>query len=111
MPPETVLARLRKICLALPAATEKLTWGHPTFQTGGKTFAVYEQYKGEWSIVVKVGREHQALFLADARFYKTPYIGDKGWVSLRVAGKLDWREIRELAAASHRLVNAAAKKR
>ena len=35
--------RLRKICMALPEATEKLAWGEPTFRAGanGKMFVMF----------------------------------------------------------------------
>ena len=105
MDSEKVLEKLRKICLAQPAAEEVVTWGHPTFRAPKKkTFCVFEKFNGVWSIVIKVGMEHQALFLKDPRFYLTPYIGKKGWVSLRTDGKLDWKEIRHLVAESYRLV-------
>ena len=37
---EKVLAKLREICLALPEVQEVKTWGHPTFQSGKKSFAL-----------------------------------------------------------------------
>ena len=103
MTPQAV-ERLRKICLALPGATETVTFGHPTFQAAGKTFCVLDVYKGETAIAVKVGKTMQGVFLQDSRFYMTPYIGKNGWVSLRTDGKLDWKEIAELAKASYQLV-------
>jgi predicted DNA-binding protein (MmcQ/YjbR family) len=84
-----------------------VSFGHPTFQAKGKTFAVFEEYKGELSICLKVGRSTQGVFLADPRFYWTPYIGQHGWISLKVyAARLDWDEIDELLRGSHGLVNA-----
>lgn len=102
--PEAVLERLRRICLALPETSEVQSWGHPNFRVGKKTFAVFERYQGEWAICCKVPRPHQALFLKDPRFYRTPYIGQHGWVSLRVTGRLNWKEIEELVVGSYRLV-------
>jgi predicted DNA-binding protein (MmcQ/YjbR family) len=93
--------------MALPDATETVSFGHPTFQVKGKTFAVLEEYKGDLSICVKVGTNLQGVFLADGRFYRTPYIGKQGWLSLRVhAAPLDWDEISDLLRGSHELVNA-----
>jgi predicted DNA-binding protein (MmcQ/YjbR family) len=40
-------------------------------------------------------------------FYKTPYIGQNGWVSLKAGGPLDWTEIRHLVTESYRLVQHA----
>jgi predicted DNA-binding protein (MmcQ/YjbR family) len=104
MDDKKILAKLREICLSLPKTHETVTFGHPTFQVGTKTFAVLETYKGELSIAVKVGKPMQSVFLQDSRFYRTPYVGQHGWVSLRAAGKLDWKEIAGLVEGSHMLV-------
>jgi predicted DNA-binding protein (MmcQ/YjbR family) len=96
--------RLRRICLALPDTTETETFGHPTFRVDNKTYCVIEDYKGEQAIAVKVGLPVQGVFLKDARFYKTPYVGSQGWVSLRTAGNLDWNEVAELVKGSYRLM-------
>jgi predicted DNA-binding protein (MmcQ/YjbR family) len=107
---DAILKRLRKVCLALPDTTETLTFGHPTFRVANKMFAVLEEYKGELGICVNVGKLMQGVFLDDPRFFRTPYIGRYGWVTLRVyATKLDWNEVRELCKGSHKLVMPAKK--
>lgn len=111
MDEKKILAKLREICLALPKSSETVTFGHPTFQVGTKTFAVLETYKGELSICVKVGKNMQPVFLEDPRFYRTPYVGQHGWVSLRANTKLDWREIAQLVNGSHELVGAKKRRR
>jgi predicted DNA-binding protein (MmcQ/YjbR family) len=104
-PAAALLTRLRKICSLLPDATETVTFGHPTFQVAGKTFAVFEQYKGEFGLAVKVEKELQAVFLKDPRFYLTPYIGRLGWVTLRMNdGRIGWKEVREMVRGSYKLV-------
>jgi predicted DNA-binding protein (MmcQ/YjbR family) len=103
---ETLLVKLRKICLQLPGASETVTFGHPTFQVAGKTFAVLEEYKGELGIALKVGKLMQGVFLKDPRFFMTPYAGKHGWVTLRVrAAPLDWKEISDLVRGSYDLVS------
>lgn len=100
-----ILRKLRAICLRLPAATEGVTFGHPTFRIEGRMFAVLEQYKGELGICMKVGTLLEGVFLEDSRFFRTPYIGKHGWVTLRVyAAPLNWSEIRELVKGSYQLV-------
>jgi predicted DNA-binding protein (MmcQ/YjbR family) len=102
---QSVLDRLRTLCLALPEATETVTFGNPTFQIAQKSFCVLEEYKGELSLAVKVGRERQARFLAEPRFFRTPYVGRYGWVSLRIASTdLDWDEVKSLVEGSYRLI-------
>ena len=105
-PAAALLMRLRKICSQLPDVTETVSFGHPTFQVRGKTFAVFEQYKGELGLALKVEKELQQVFLKDPRFYRTPYIGKHGWVTLRMEPKpLDWKEVREMIRGSYRLVS------
>ena len=102
---ERVLERLRGICAALPGATETITFGHPTFQIKGKTFTVLEEYKGDLSICVKAGKALQGVFVSDPRFYRTPYIGKHGWVSLKVhAARLNWTEVKALVKRSYELI-------
>ena len=106
-----ILERLRKICMGLPGVAEGITFGHPTFRVNGKMFAVLEAYKGELGICVKVERELQGIFLDDSRFFRTPYIGKYGWVTLKVyAARLNWTEVKGLVRGSHRLVAAAGPK-
>jgi predicted DNA-binding protein (MmcQ/YjbR family) len=100
-----VLKKLREVYLRLPGATEGFTFGHPTFRIDGKMFAVLEEYKAELGVCVKVGTLLQGVFLDDPRFFRTPYIGKHGWVTLRVrAVRLNWSEIRELVKGSYDLV-------
>jgi predicted DNA-binding protein (MmcQ/YjbR family) len=113
-PAAALLTKLRKICSQLADVTETVSFGHPTFQVGGKTFAVFEQYKGELGLALKVEKELQQVFLKDPRFYMTPYIGKHGWVTLRMeTNPVDWKEVREMLRGSYRLLgpNKVATKR
>jgi len=108
--PEKVLTRLRKICLALPEAFETTSFGHPTFRAGRtakKTFAVFENYRGEDTICVKATLEDQTLLILDPRFFVAPYIGKHGWTSMRTSMKgvsIEWNEVEDLVRESYRRV-------
>ncbi|MEI6160506.1 MAG: MmcQ/YjbR family DNA-binding protein, partial [Roseococcus sp.] len=84
------LARLRKICLALPEAEERETWETPTFRVRDKIFcmALLEPL----AIWVKAPRGSQELLIeaAPERFFRPPYLGHKGWVGVRLTGRHDW---------------------
>jgi predicted DNA-binding protein (MmcQ/YjbR family) len=101
-----ILKKLRRVCLALPDAEETVSFGHPTFRVrGGKIFSVLETYKGELGMCVNVGKLMQGIFLDDPRFFRTPYVGKHGWVTLRAhAARLNWQEISELVKGSYLLV-------
>ena len=108
---QQVLNQMREICMALPGTEEKISYGHPSFATGRGIYAVLEEYGGELSLCVKVGLDVQGVFLKDSRFYRTPYTGHQGWISLKVhAAPLDWEEIGELLTGSHQLMSRNAEK-
>lgn len=98
------LARLRRICLALPEAEERETWETPTFRVRGKIFcmALLEPL----AIWVKAPRGSQELLIeaAPERFFRPPYLGHKGWVGVRLTGRADWVEVEAQVRRSFSLV-------
>ena len=104
------LARVTKICLALPDTERKVHGSHAQFLVRKKTFAYFlNDHHGD-GIVSITGKvlpgENQALAAAQPkRFYLPAYIGPRGWVALRLdAGKVDWDEVSELIRCSFQLV-------
>ena len=77
--------------------------GHRNFRVGKKTFAVFEFYRGRPSIAVKVADGVQDLLIDDIRFFRTPYIGNRGWVSAWVDREVDWRLLKDLVTRSYSL--------
>jgi predicted DNA-binding protein (MmcQ/YjbR family) len=102
--PDRILARLRTFCLSLPGVTEVEAWGHPNFRAGKKTFAVFEHYRGRPSIAFKAEDGMQELLIDEVRFFRTPYLGNRGWVSVWVDGDPDWKLVKDLVRRSHRLM-------
>jgi predicted DNA-binding protein (MmcQ/YjbR family) len=102
--PDEVLKRLRKYSLSLPESSEVQSWGHPNFRAGRKTFAVFEYYKGIPSIAIRIDSVEKASLLSDARFYRTPYGGNRGWISIRLDRRLSWDRIQDLVLKSYRMV-------
>ena len=92
-----ILERLRKICLALPEANERVSHGEPTWFAGkGKCFAMLDDHHH--------GAEHVAVWLplppgaqadlessAPDRFFRPPYVGASGWVGVVLDDKPDWK--------------------
>ena len=104
-PAAAMLMKLRKICSQFADVDETVSFGHPTFKVGGKTFAVFELYKGELGLALKVEKNLQDVFLKDPRFYLTPYIGKQGWVTFRMTTTpLSWKEIGQMLRGSYLLV-------
>jgi predicted DNA-binding protein (MmcQ/YjbR family) len=81
-----------------------VSFGHPTFRAGKKTFAVFEKYRGEDTVCFKASLADQALLVLDPRFFVAPYVGKHGWTSMRVGSGVDWRELEDVVRESWRLV-------
>jgi predicted DNA-binding protein (MmcQ/YjbR family) len=98
------IARLRKICMALPGATEVEAWTHPTFRIRNKIFCVFGGYDDEPNITLKVGKPALGIFLQDPRYWKASHIGNQGWISMSAKAELNWEEVEELVKGSYTLV-------
>src|SRR3984957_1069337 len=106
---EPRLARLTKICLALPEATRECMSSHAGFYVRKKTFAYFlNDHHGDGIVSVAckaLPGENTALAAAQPdRFYLPAYVGPRGWVALRLdRGAIDWDEVAELMTVSYRL--------
>ncbi len=76
----------RDLALSLPEATEKETWGHPTFRVRDKIFAMLKSGDGRPSLWCKAPPGSQEVLVgADPdTFFVPPYVGHKGWVGMRL---------------------------
>lgn len=52
--------------------------------------------EGNAGLSFKSDRENQEILLQQGRFFKTPYIGRHGWVSVKTGEPIDWDELGEL---------------
>jgi len=103
------LAKLRKICLALPEAHEVEAWGAPTFRVKNKIFAMFASENthhggGRPGVWIKSEYTVQQIVLAsDAdRYFKPPYVGPGGWIGAFLDRKPDWKTIGELLLDAYR---------
>lgn len=98
-------SRLRAICLALPEATEQETWAVPTWRLRGRIFCMWSPMEGGPALWCKAPRGVQEMLVeADpARFFRPPYVGPKGWIGRRLAGRVDWDEVAALVRRSWRM--------
>jgi hypothetical protein len=105
------LARLRKLCLALPEAHEVEAWGEPTFRVRNKLFAMYASAgnhhgAGRPAVWCKASRPNQSLMVSAEphRFFVPPYVGPSGWVGVWLDGDVDWNELNDFLRDAYRLV-------
>ena len=107
-----IIERLRKICLALPEATEQEAWSEPTWRVKGKMFAQMDDYHhGSPHCAVWLPstiEAQEALIAADPkRFFRPPYVGHKGWVAIVLDTGPDWAVVAELVRDAYRRIAPA----
>lgn len=111
---DPLLARVRRLCLALPEAAEKVSHGRPAFYTQ-KVFCYYggsQRIDGEWvqhaqAVVLRPDPDDEPALRQDGRFWVPAYLGPSGWLGMDLDGKTDWDEIAELIDASYRVTAPA----
>lgn len=109
----TILPRLRKLCLSLPDAREKLSHGEPTWFSGaGKVFAMFDDHHHgaeHVSVWLPAPDGSQRVLIASdpERFWRPPYVGHRGWIALVLERRPDWKLVAELVEQAYRLVAPA----
>lgn len=83
------IQRLRRLCLALPEATEKLSHGEPTFFVRKKVFAMFaNNHHNDGHIAVWIpapaGAQATLIHTWPGTFFRPPYVGAKGWVGIEL---------------------------
>jgi predicted DNA-binding protein (MmcQ/YjbR family) len=101
---QRLLKELRQRCARLPAV-EEITdgFGHRTFKVSGKSFVIAGMGVDGGSISIKADHESQAMLIRRGPWYRTPYIGQHGWVTLDAPLTHDWSEVEELIEDGYRL--------
>lgn len=100
------ITRLRAICLALPEAEERETWGIPTWRIRARIFCMWSTTDTpEAALWCKAppGIQEMLVEAAPARFFVPPYVGHKGWIGVRLEGRPDWAELAFLIRRSYRM--------
>ena len=94
------LARVRRLCMALPEVTERLSHGTQTwFVRDKKTFVSYHDHSnyddGHTGIWCAAPDGVQAMLVEQEphRFYRPAYVGHRGWLGVRLDVDVDWDEL------------------
>jgi hypothetical protein len=104
-----LLPKLRKLCLALPETTERLSHGEPTwFVRDKKTFVMYADHHhddrlGFWC-AAPPGAQEALVASGPERFFRPPYVGHRGWLGVYLDVPADWTEIAEIVTDAYRVV-------
>ena len=116
---ERTLSRIRRICLALPETSERLSHGAPTFFVRGKRafLMVLTNHHGDGRFAIwcaaPEGLQATLVEANPERFFVPPYVGHRGWLGVRLDRGLDWNAIAGIVedaygeVAPRRLLEAA----
>jgi hypothetical protein len=93
-----VIAKIRKLCLALPGVSERPSHGHPAFFRGKRMFVMCVGHHH--------GDPHDALWCAapdgmqqalvegePEHYFRPPYVGHRGWIGVRLDTGLAWDNV------------------
>jgi hypothetical protein len=93
---QRLVERVRKLCMKLPEANEKISHGEPTWFAGkGKVFAMIDGHHHNsphlsvW-LPQPLGAQEALIDADPERFFRPPYVGVSGWVGVVLDTKPDW---------------------
>ena len=108
--PRNPIERLRRICLALPETTERLSHGEPTwFIRDKKTFVMsVNNHHGDGIVGIwcaaPTGAQEALVREEPERFFRPPYVGHRGWLGVRLDVDVDWDEVAGIVEDAYRMV-------
>ena len=103
------MSNLRRICLALPGTTERLSHGEPTwFIRDKKTFVNYADHHHDDRLAfwcaAPAGLQQSLTSSDPERFFVPPYVGHRGWLGVYLDVPVDWDEIQDIVEGAYRMV-------
>lgn len=78
---------VRRMCLALPDTSEKLSHGEPTFFVRNKVFVMFadnhhaDGHVAVW-LPVPPGAQSSLIDSSPETYFRPPYVGNRGWVGI-----------------------------
>jgi hypothetical protein len=104
---QRLVERVRKLCMKLPEANEKISHGEPTFFAGkGKVFAMIDGHHHNsphlsvW-LPQPFGAQEALIDADPERFFRPPYVGVNGWVGVVLDTTPDWGVVEGLIRESY----------
>ena len=102
-------SRVRQICMGLPDVTERVSHGAPAFFVG-KQFAMLwpdghheHRFPHLWC-AAPPGAQEVLVTAKPARIFRPPYVGVRGWLGVRLDGRVDWSLVEALCEDAYRTV-------
>ena len=107
---DDALAAVRRICLALPETTERLSHGAPCFFVRDKKTFVYfhDDHHGDGILGIwcaaPPGVQEQMVEAEPERYYRPAYVGHRGWLGLRLDVDRDDDGLAQVITEAYRTV-------
>lgn len=105
---DAALAAVRRICLDLPEATEKLSHSSPTFFVRRTFVMFHDDHHGDGRLAIWCAAPDgaQALMVESEpeRFFVPPCVGHRGWLGVRLDVDVDWDEVAAIVEDAYRTV-------
>lgn len=77
---------LRRLCLSMPGAEERETWGEATFRVRDRIFAMASPEGDAVSIKASLDDQSGLIAIDPKTFSASAYTGRYGWVRVRLRG-------------------------
>jgi len=112
MPNAKTLERLRKICLAFPETSERLSHGAPSFFVRDKSpfVMLMDNHHGDGRFAIWCAAPdgaQEALVASDPeRFFRPPYVDHRGWIGVRLE-RPDWKIVAAIVEDAYRRIAPA----
>ena len=109
-PADDPVAKLREICVAYPEVAERLSHGAPTwFLQGKKTLAWLDDHhhgadRLAFNCPAPAGVQAQLIREEPERFFRPAYVGNRGWIGVRIDLAPDWDEIAAIIDDAYRMI-------
>ena len=109
---EAIEERVRRICLSLPGAAERPSHGAPAFFATKQFVALWpdghhdDAFPHLWC-AAPPGAQEGFIASDPDRYFRPPYVGGRGWLGVRLDGRVDWAEVEVLCEEAFRTVAPA----
>jgi hypothetical protein len=104
------LEQVRKICLALPGVTEKISHGEPAWFVNKRLFAMFAGEHHDNRIAVwcaaPEGAQGAMIESDPVHYFRPPYMGVRGWIGVYLDVPLDWKDVEDAIVLAHQTILA-----
>lgn len=103
------MASVRRVCLAMPESSERLSHGSPTFFVAGKkAFVMFlDDHHGDGRLALwcaaPAGVQAEMVETEPGRFFRPPYVGHRGWLGVHLL-EVDDDELAAIVLDAYRTV-------